>query len=113
MFFTLVNSVRSVATLLFIKMYSRSHYQINIFNYAQQFWDQYASPKSSHIPFIKGGPWWLLGIVAFYVYFSYFLGPRLMKNRPAMELRKTIIGYNFLMIVLNAYATIEGKKKKL
>lgn len=49
-------------------------------------------------------PWEVLLISAFYVYFSYDLGPhRLMKNREAFDLVWTVRIFNSLILLLNVW----------
>lgn len=43
-----------------------------------------------------------LTISSMYLLFLW-LGPKYMKNREAFQLRKTLIVYNFSMVVLNAF----------
>ncbi|CAB0035567.1 unnamed protein product [Trichogramma brassicae] len=58
--------------------------------------------------FLVSAPGPLLAIVAFYVYFSTSLGPRLMKDRQPFTLRKTLIVYNFIQVILSIYLVYEG-----
>lgn len=45
-----------------------------------------------------------------YLYFVKYLGPRLMKNRPAMELRVPMLAYNFAMVVCSTYMFVEVRR---
>jgi hypothetical protein len=40
-------------------------------------------------------------IMALYTFFLFNLGPKFMKNRDAFSLKKVIMAYNFVQIVLN------------
>lgn len=49
-------------------------------------------------------PWAVLAISAFYIYFSYDLGPqRLMARRPAFNLVWTVRVFNTLILLLNVW----------
>ena len=48
---------------------------------------------------------WIL--TALYVIFSSWLGPRIMKNRPAFDLRVFMIVYNAFQVLLSLYLVIE------
>lgn len=48
-------------------------------------------------------PFYTLGICACYIYFVKSLGPRLMRDREPMDLKKTIIAYNFVQVVASIY----------
>lgn len=52
--------------------------------------------------------WVPLTIVAVYVYFVFFLGPALMKKRKPYNLRKVMLVYNILQILLNAFVAYEA-----
>ncbi|RWS25748.1 elongation of very long chain fatty acids protein 7-like protein [Leptotrombidium deliense] len=50
---------------------------------------------------MSGGPWIVLLIIAFYLYFSIHLGPKLMKDRQAFSLIPLIRVYNLIMMLSN------------
>lgn len=50
-----------------------------------------------------GSPFPTMAICAFYVYFVKSLGPRLMKDRPAFDLKNTIIVYNIIQVVFSIW----------
>ena len=52
--------------------------------------------------FVNHTPYPILGAMAFYVYFSKSLGPRIMKDRSAFDLRSIMLTYNFIMAITNA-----------
>uniref|UniRef100_A0A8C7ZF92 Elongation of very long chain fatty acids protein n=1 Tax=Oryzias sinensis TaxID=183150 RepID=A0A8C7ZF92_9TELE len=55
-------------------------------------------------------------IIAAYIYFVTSLGPRIMENRKALDLRKVLIVYNFSLyfgFLLDALAFLGGKRVKL
>ena len=70
-----------------------------LFDYWEEHWD----PRSRGLPFLQGGPWPIIGFMAFYIYFSTRLGPALMKNRPPFELRTAMLFYNITTVLLNSY----------
>lgn len=47
-------------------------------------------------------------ILALYVYFVTSLGPKLMENRKPFELKKTMITYNFLIVLFSVYMCYEA-----
>ncbi|XP_058818384.1 elongation of very long chain fatty acids protein AAEL008004-like [Topomyia yanbarensis] len=55
-------------------------------------------------------PWMPLALIASYMYFVQSLGPRLMANRKAFELRQTLLMYNILQVILNIYLAYAGTK---
>lgn len=46
-------------------------------------------------------------IIAVYIYFVTSLGPRIMENRKALDLRKVLIVYNFSVVALSLYMCYE------
>lgn len=71
--------------------------------YFHDFWEIEGDPRIGNRLFFRGGPWTVWSIIAFYVYFVKKLGPQLMKNRNALSLRKIMLIYNIVMIVVNSY----------
>jgi hypothetical protein len=47
--------------------------------------------------------WVTVFILAVYLYFVFNLGPRLMKNRPPMQLDTVIKLYDIMQVILNCY----------
>ena len=70
-----------------------------LFDYWEEAWD----PRSRHMSFVSGGPWKMMAAMTFYIYFSAWLGPALMKNRAPFELRRAMLFYNISTVLLNAY----------
>lgn len=58
--------------------------------------------------FLMSSPFYTLAICACYVYFVKSLGPRLMRDRKPMDLKKTIIAYNFVQVVVSIYLIYKG-----
>ncbi|XP_064476030.1 very long chain fatty acid elongase 1-like [Ornithodoros turicata] len=52
---------------------------------------------------LMGSPVFIVSIVSAYLYFSLRLGPALMKNRPAFNIRPLVVAYNAVMVVLSVY----------
>lgn len=71
--------------------------------YMFDFWDIESDPRIQHYPLLGGGPWIAWSIVAAYVYFVKRLGPILMKNREAFDLKPLIVFYNIFMFLVNTY----------
>lgn len=76
--------------------------------YYHDFWEIEADPRTSIYPLMKGGPWKVISLVALYIYFVKFLGPNIMKTRPAFDLRRPIFIYNVMMVLLNGWFVYEG-----
>jgi len=53
--------------------------------------------------FLMSSPFPTLVICACYIYFVKSLGPKLMRDRPAFELRTAIIVYNVIQVVFSIY----------
>lgn len=49
-------------------------------------------------------------ILMAYVFFSVYVGPRLMANRKPFRLNTAMIIYNLSMVLLNAYIVVEVRK---
>lgn len=75
---------------------------------AYDIWEAGADPRVSEFPLMKGGPWWVIAVIAGWLYFVKVSGPRLMKDRPAYDLRRLILVYNMVMMVTNAYFFISA-----
>ncbi|XP_043508603.1 elongation of very long chain fatty acids protein-like [Frieseomelitta varia] len=58
--------------------------------------------------FLISGPGPLAMIIASYVYFCLFAGPRYMKDKKPYELRTTLIVYNFIQVLFSIYLFYEG-----
>ncbi|CAO1439841.1 unnamed protein product [Diamesa serratosioi] len=58
--------------------------------------------------FLSNSPGPLLSIIATYLYFCLYAGPKFMKNRKPFQLKNTLIVYNLVQVVLSAVLVIEG-----
>lgn len=67
----------------------------------------FISDERSKDFFLVGSPFILVCILTSYVYFVTKLGPQLMKNRAAFNLKTVMIIYNAFQIVINAFIFIE------
>lgn len=45
----------------------------------------------------------MMSLLAFYNYFAQKLGPALMANRKPFRLRRTLIAYNLVQVLLSCY----------
>lgn len=54
-----------------------------------------------------GPPWGLFGVVAVYIYFVKWLGPRLMRDRKPFDLRTVMILYNVFQVLLSGFTFYE------
>lgn len=52
----------------------------------------------------------MTSILLAYVFFSVYIGPRLMANRKPFRLNTAMIVYNLSMVLLNAYIVYEVNK---
>ena len=57
---------------------------------------------------MSNGPWSMLTILFAYLLFVKHLGPQLMKERQAFNLRQIMIVYNISLVVFNVYFFIEA-----
>jgi hypothetical protein len=57
--------------------------------------------------FLMNSVWVPVSIIAVYLYFVLNLGPRLMKNRPPMQLDTVIKTYNITQVIVCTYITEE------
>ncbi|KAL5284057.1 hypothetical protein ACFFRR_006371 [Megaselia abdita] len=63
-------------------------------------------PRTSSWPLL-GSPIPLICILTTYLLFCNYIGPYLMKDRKPFELKKTLIVYNFLQVLINIYLVYE------
>jgi hypothetical protein len=50
-----------------------------------------------------------LTIIALYLYFVNYAGPRFMKDRKPFQMKKLLIAYNFLQVLVSVYLFVEVK----
>lgn len=79
----------------------------NIFGWLQEFCDQYGDPRTTYLP-LMSSPWPTIFIVAFYLFSVKYLLPKLMKNRKPYKLKKTLIYYNAIQILMSVCALEEA-----
>ncbi|KAI1283692.1 Elongation of very long chain fatty acids protein 1 [Halotydeus destructor] len=63
------------------------------------FWDQYGDPRVAED--LPGGPWKVLATVIVYLAFVLQVGPSMMKNRKAYELKTAMKYYNIANVIFN------------
>jgi len=80
----------------------------NVSYYINDYWDDGADHRFTPLPLMKGGPWRLYAILASYLTFVLYLGPRLMKDRAPFDLRIVLRFYNFFLVISNAYLFYEA-----
>lgn len=68
--------------------------------------DNYSDPRVDGW-LLMSSPVPTLAICLFYVYFSKFLGPKLMENRKPFNLRDVLIVYNFIQTIFSAWIFYE------
>lgn len=76
--------------------------------YLYGIWQQEADRRVEKYPFMNGGPWLTLIMIAAYLYFVKCLGPQLMKDRKPLGLRKFMFGYNIAMVIISGWLFYEG-----
>ena len=57
--------------------------------------------------FLMSSPFPTLAIVASYIYFVKSLGPKLMKDVPAFDLKSVIIIYNIFQVLFSTYIVVK------
>jgi len=73
----------------------------NIKYYSHDFWETYGDNRVSRLPLLNSGPWHVLTLTAFYLYFVKIYGPQLMKNRPPMNLKWIMFIHNVTLVLIN------------
>jgi len=51
----------------------------------------------------RSGIWQICAIIGFYLLFALVIGPKVMANRKPFDLRRPILIYNIVMVVINLY----------
>ena len=57
---------------------------------------------------MMNSPWPTVSLCLGYIYVSTIFGPAVMKNRPAFNLKKTIMVYNLFQVIFSAYVFYEA-----
>ena len=60
------------------------------------------------LPLMSNGPWSMFTIILCYLLFVKQIGPQLMKERQAFNLRHLLLVYNISLVVINVYFLIEA-----
>jgi len=76
--------------------------------YYYDMWNEHGDPRVTKYPFMDGGPWNVMIMVAFYLYIVKFAGPQLMKNRKAFDLKTPILFYNIFLVSINGFFVYDG-----
>ncbi|CAH0554793.1 unnamed protein product [Brassicogethes aeneus] len=76
--------------------------------YKGYFWlfEDIADPRANEY-FLLSSVFNIIPIAFFYVYFCKKLGPKLMENRKAFDLKYILIVFNLIQVLVNAYVVIE------
>lgn len=72
---------------------------MDLYNEYLRIMDTYGDKRLSHYPFINS-VFPMLGILALYFWFIKWQGPRMMKNRPAYDLKNIMVVYNLAQVVI-------------
>lgn len=82
---------------------------LNAVNYVyHDLWDEIGDPRVKQYHLFSGGPWTVVAIVAFYLYFVLNLGPAFVKNRKPFEIRRFTFVYNVCMVIFNGWMCLVG-----
>jgi len=74
--------------------------------YYQNLWDL-RDKRVDDWPMMNS-PWPTISLCVGYIYLSMILGPSIMKERPAFNLKKTIMSYNLLQVLFSGYVFYEA-----
>lgn len=72
----------------------------------ESFWDHHGDPRVQSW-FLMKSPVPVVVMSLGYVIFSKYIGPRIMKNRKAFDLKKAMVVYNMLHVAYNAWLLVE------
>ena len=70
------------------------------------FWDEIGDKRMKPFLLARYGPLPIMIVMFSYLAFCTIIGPRLMRHREPFNLRKIIMVYNIIMVILNARNTI-------
>ena len=70
------------------------------------FWDEIGDKRTKHYLLNRYGPLPIMTLMFVYLSFCTIIGPRLMRHREPFNLRKVIMIYNIIMVILNARNTL-------
>ncbi|CAG2171718.1 unnamed protein product [Oppiella nova] len=74
-----------------------------LFYWLHEYWEQGIDPRTRGYFLVDMSPLTLCCILAIYIIHVKLLIPYLMKNRKPFDLKKIIIGYDVLLVAINAY----------
>lgn len=76
--------------------------------YFYGYWIDMQDPRTVNLPLVGVQPYTIA--VLMYVYYAFVtkIGPALLKDRPAFQLRRTMLIYNIIMVIINAYFFYEA-----
>lgn len=63
-------------------------------------WIQYGDPD---VNAYLGGPWYIPPIIAIYLSFIYYFGPRIMADKKPYDLKRTMQIYNLINVYLSGF----------
>jgi len=78
----------------------------NVKYYTHDFWEIYGDNRVSRLPLLNSGPWHVLTLTAFYLYFVKVYGPQMMKNRQPMNLKWIMFIHNVTLVLINGLGFI-------
>jgi elongation of very long chain fatty acids protein 7 len=86
--------------------YASVNQSTNIVDFYNELWEKRDRRLDDWM--LMSSPWPTVSLSIAYWYCCLILGPTLMKDRPAFELKKTIQAYNVFQVALSAYIFIES-----
>lgn len=76
--------------------------------YLTDFWVENADIRTKDLPLLTGGPIPILTIMASYLLFVYYLGPKYMEDRKPLEIRPLMLFFNSFMFAVNGAGFVFG-----
>ncbi|XP_058455920.1 elongation of very long chain fatty acids protein AAEL008004-like [Malaya genurostris] len=81
----------------------------SLYEYYNFYYHDAQDPRTTGL-LLLNPPWMPVVLIASYLYFVRNLGPRIMANRKAFDLRWTMLLYNILQVIFNIYLACIGTK---
>jgi len=94
-------STQNLVTPLLSKLFKAINYVYH------DFWEENGDPRLKSYP-LMDTPWSTLALIALYLYVVKILGPNLMRERKAFDLKKIMVIYNLTMVVASFWMFLEG-----
>ena len=76
--------------------------------FSPSWWWEQRDKRSDSYPLMSMNPIFILGISLIYILLVTWIGPWFMRDREPYSLKKTILVYNFIQVVISLYILVEG-----